>query len=248
MDGPYTQRGAGSSLYILNANAEVVVRSALSRINDDDISQMDLRERQESFTNKIKSLIGNFQHASIQRSDQVTGDIDDIYRDLFELNAYDEDELKHQVIDKDKIDITRPDAEYIQMNDTPDVEIDGKLINLTVPISRAGELIQGTVKRRKCDGDTGFLLGKANSNPLLDTRVYDVEMPDGTYAGYYANSLIESIYNSADDNNHTELFLDDIIDHQANDNAIPKKGGWVRLTNGASKCSRARSDTMELIK
>ena len=137
--GPVHNVGQGLAYYILNANAEVLVRSTVSRISDDDISPMDIRERQESFTNKVNSLIGNFQHASIQRSDQVPGDIDDIYRDLFELNAYDEDELKLQVIDEDKVDTTKPDAEYIQMNDTPDVEIDDKWINLTVPISRAGE-------------------------------------------------------------------------------------------------------------
>ena len=43
------------------------------------------------------------------------------------------------------MDTTKPNTEYIQMNDTPDVEIDDKWINLTVPISRAGELVQGTV-------------------------------------------------------------------------------------------------------
>ena len=81
----------------------------------------------------------------------------------------------------------------------------------------------------------GLLIGKANKNPLLDTRVYEVEMPDGTYAGYYANNLIESIYNSVDENDHAELFLDDIIDHQVNGNTVPKQDGWVRSSNSASK-------------
>ena len=123
------------------------------------------------------------------------------------------------------MDTTKPNTEYIQMNDTPDVEIDDKWINLTVPISRAGEVVQGTVKRRKRDGDTGLLLGRVNSNPLLDTRVYEVEMPDGTYADYHANNLIENIYNSVDDHGHAELFLDDIIDHRANENAVLKRDG-----------------------
>ena len=95
--------------------------------------------------------------------------------------------------------------------------------------------VQGTVKRRKRECDTVLLLGSANNNPLLDTRVYKVEMPDGTHADYHANNSIENIYNSVDDNGRAELFLDDIIDHRANENAVLKKDGWVRSSNSASK-------------
>ena len=233
--GPAHNVGQGLAYYVLNTNAEVVVCSTVSKVSDDEISPMDLRERQESFTNKVNSLIGDFQHATIQRSEQVPGGIDDVYKDLFELNAYDADELKHQVINHNDVDDTRPDAENIRMNDTPDVEFDDKLINAVVPVPSAGELVHGTVKRRKRDGDTGLLIGRANNNPLLDTRVYEVEMPDGTYADYSANNLIENIYNSVDDNGHTEVFLEDIIDHRANDEAISKRDGWIRSSNGASK-------------
>ena len=66
--GPAHNVGQGLAYYILNTNAEVVVRSTVSKVSDDDISPSDLRERQESFTNRVNSLIGNFQHASIQRS------------------------------------------------------------------------------------------------------------------------------------------------------------------------------------
>ena len=60
-------------------------------------------------------------------------------------------------------------------------------------------------------------------------------MPGGTYADYHANNLIENIYNSLDDHGHAKLFLGDIIDHRANENAVLKRDGWVRSSNGASK-------------
>ena len=67
-----------------------------------------------------------------------------------------------------------------------------------VPISHGGEIIQGKVKRRKHDGDSGLLVGKSHPNTVLDTRVYEVEMPDGTYAEYHANNLIENILSTVD--------------------------------------------------
>ena len=147
--GPAHNVGQGLSYYILIINAEVVVRSTVSKISDDDIPPMDPRERQKLFTDRINSLIGNFQHTYIQRSEQVHVHMDDIYIDLFEFNTHDEDESKHQIVDEGTKDDTKPDAENIRINDTIDAEINDKWINLLVPTSKAGEVIHGTVKRRK---------------------------------------------------------------------------------------------------
>ncbi len=232
--GPAHNIGQGLAYYILNMNAEVIVRSTVSKINNDDMCPVDLRTRQEEFTNRINSLIGNFQHASIQRSEQIPGQIDNIYRDLFELNDHDMDELQYQIMDKEGKIITKPDADNILINDAPDVEINDKWINTSVPIPHAGELVPGTVKRRKRDGESGLLVGKANENPLLDTRVYEVEMPDRMYVDYHANNMIENIYNSVDDNGRTELILDEIIDHRSNKEAVAKRDGWIQ-SRGMSK-------------
>ena len=100
--GPAHNVGQGLAYYILNNNAEVVIRSTVSRIIDDDKSPMDLRTRQSEFNDRVESIsIRNFQHASIQRSDQIPGGIDHVYRDIFELNPYDMDELQSQIVDSD---------------------------------------------------------------------------------------------------------------------------------------------------
>ena len=46
--------------------------------------------------------------------------------------------------------------------DTPSVEVNGEWINTLVTISHDGEMVTGTVKRRKRDSDSGLLQGKAN--------------------------------------------------------------------------------------
>jgi hypothetical protein len=68
-----------------------------------------------------------------------------------------------------------PDADYAR-KETPDSydQYVGKSVN--VPIG--DELRTGKVARRKRELD-GTLAGTANSNPMMDTRKYVVEFPDG---------------------------------------------------------------------
>jgi hypothetical protein len=42
-----------------------------------------------------------------------------------------------------------------------------------------GEFMKGTVKSRKRDAD-GLPLGRHHSNPIADTKMYDVEMTNGS--------------------------------------------------------------------
>ena len=49
-----------------------------------------------------------------------------------------------------------------------------------------------TVIKRARD-DKGRPVGKANPNPLLDTREYIVELMDGTRDKYFANQIAENL-------------------------------------------------------
>ena len=233
--GPAHNVGQGLAYYILNPNAEVIVRSTVSAIKDDDIAPMDLEDRQKEYTARVESLIGNFQHATLQRSEQKPDGIQDIYSDLFELTSGDTDEIQIQAFDKNGVPVTKPEAEEIVMRDAPNSEFNDKWINANVPIQYGGEITQGVVKRRKRDGDSGLLLGKANSNPALDTRVYEVEMPDGTYADYHANNLLENILCTVDDDGYTAMIMDEIMDHRSNEEAVTKREGWIRTKEGSKK-------------
>ena len=63
--GPAHNVGQELAYYTLNDNAEVVIRSTVSRISDYDISPMDLCTRQSEFNDRVESIIRNIQHASI---------------------------------------------------------------------------------------------------------------------------------------------------------------------------------------
>ena len=58
---------------------------------------------------------------------------------------------------------------------------------------------EAAVKKRKRTVDRNYLVGKENSNPILDTRIYEVEFPDGGIGEYTTNIIAESLYLSCDD-------------------------------------------------
>ena len=53
------------------------------------------------------------------------------------------------------------------------------------------------VLKRNKDFD-GKPIGIANKNPLLDTREYICEYPDGTLDTYHANTIAENIWSQCD--------------------------------------------------
>ena len=67
----------------------------------------------------------------------------------------------------------------------------------------------------------------------MGTSVYEVEFEDGSVERYHANILAEHIYSQVDQDGYGRTLLDEIIDHKADGNAVPKSEGFVRTRNGA---------------
>ena len=74
-----------------------------------------------------------------------------------------------------------------------------------------------------------------NSNPLLDTRLYEVEFPDGGICEYTANIIAESIYSNVDEEGAPYILVDGIIGHHFNNDAIPSEKGYVTGNNSRKR-------------
>jgi hypothetical protein len=66
----------------------------------------------------------------------------------------------------------------------------------------------------------------------LDTRIYEVQFPDGHVLDYAANVIAESIYLQVDDEGNQFLLLQEIIDHKKDDLAVKMKDMWITSING----------------
>jgi hypothetical protein len=66
------------------------------------------------------------------------------------------------------------------------------------------------MKSHKRDAD-GFLICRSNNNPLLDTRVHEVQLSDGASSEYPANIISENIFATVNNDGYESVLLNEII-------------------------------------
>jgi hypothetical protein len=104
---------------------------------------------------------------------------------------------------------------------------------VTLPIG--GTMWMGKVKRR-AQNDDGEVYGTKNQNPILDTRAYDIEFPDGAYGEYTANTIAENMFSQCDAEGRQSILMENIVDHKADATAVKRADAYV-IVNGR-KCQR----------
>ena len=217
--------GTGHTYYILNINGKIVARSSVTCLTEDDL--IENKDVIADFDRVIKDKLGTYTKAA-----QVKGEVYDDsnpYDDLIKGLSNDEDNI--EFIDGEKC---VPNAEEAEYNESISKEYGDKYLGLRVLLPNGDQMLEGTILSRKRTSDGEYLQGKANSNPLLDTRVYNVEFPDGSRDEYTVNMITESLYSSIDENGNTLSMISGIIDHRKDETALAKDQSMVEI-NGRKK-------------
>ena len=117
---------------------------------------------------------------------------------------------------------------------TPDV-FDDTYLNMELAVPRDGDGPEfAKVTRRLRDKD-GLPIGKANSNPILDTRMYEVEYPDGYKASLAANAIAENMFAQVDDEGNRHVLFDAITDHRTGGSGIKQQDAFVHTRSGTER-------------
>ena len=116
----------------------------------------------------------------------------------------------------DKTIFSMLESDDLKYNDTLGKELQDKYVGVRVLLPCGDNLNEGVVLNRKRTADGNLLQGKENTNPILDTRVYEVQFPDGGIAEYTTNIIAESLYSSCDDNGQQYSLLKGIFYHKKN--------------------------------
>jgi hypothetical protein len=95
------------------------------------------------------------------------------------------------------------------------------------------------VVRRKRD-HLGNPTGRANANPILDTRSYIVQFEESDETELTANTIADAIYAQCDPDGNQYLLLEALIDHRCNDNAVKLADQMTVHDNGKHKTNAAR--------
>lgn len=104
-------------------------------------------------------------------------------------------------------------------------------MRFSLPHGPDGSQLHATVKRRRINED-GTPVGTYSSNPLTDTRKYEVEFLDGSQECLTANIIAENMLSQVDEEGHRQLLLSDIIAHRIDDTAVPNDKGWMNTRRG----------------
>jgi hypothetical protein len=92
------------------------------------------------------------------------------------------------------------------------------------------KMVTGRVRGRKRDRE-GSLHGLRNANPILDTRTYEVEFPNGEAAEYAVNIIAENMYAQCDAEGNQYLLMDSLVDYKSDGHAIKVADMFV-IRNG----------------
>ena len=95
--------------------------------------------------------------------------------------------------------------------DAYDAQMYDQYISTEVMVPKGDILVSAKVIGRKTDRD-GNPIGVGHSNPLLDTRVYEVQFPDGHTEESAANTIAENIYSQVDEEGNQYLLMQEITD------------------------------------
>ena len=89
-------------------------------------------------------------------------------------------------------------------------------ISAEVMIKKSDGFFSATVIDWKCYAN-GDPIGTRNTNPILDTRVYNVRFGDGHTEAFSANVIAQALWDQVDDNGDQFLILQEITSHQKDD-------------------------------
>ena len=109
-------------------------------------------------------------------------------------------------------------------------------IGAEVVLPKGNDMVSGTFKSTVKDFE-GQLIGKADKNPILYTRVYNVEFSDGEVAEMGANIIAECMYAQCDIEGDQYRFMDHIVDHKKENKVVSKDNQDVTLNGKTYKQS-----------
>ena len=214
--GPSHSVGQAMSSKILTSKGKIVHRTSVWPLSIEKSHDESFAAQKEQFNDSLKEALGaRMEGLPPEEDEEPTEDSNATPH----YEAYEDDEQG---------DVRKPEI------DDHKVDSYDKLISAKVMLPLGDSLRPGQVKRRKRDAD-GNLIGKASSNPILDTSMYEVEFQDGHVESYAANLIAENIYEQLDDEGNKYRLIDQIIDHKKDATAIPLSNGTIMLNGREHK-------------
>ena len=206
--------------HVLNEKGIVLPRSSVQRV-----TQLELQtpEYKGMFADFDKSIIYNLKEQDRGYAGSKSNPED--WTDLIEFDS-DFNEEFNKIFNDPHI---KEADDY-----TPEVLEDTYLnMELALPRNSEGPEFAKVTKRLR-DAD-GIPIGTAHDNPILDSRVYEVEYPDGYKASLAANVIAQNMFAQVDAEGNRHVLFDEIVDHRTDGTETKLVDQYITSSNGTSR-------------
>jgi hypothetical protein len=207
--------------WIIKSNGQVVSRSTVQRIPDLEIDTDRLKTLCSKFTQHLNERLAdvNFRvvpGAKDQPTDwgQMVLDTDPDFADAMQKVDFVEDIFpEHDAHTAGSFDAYLAGELAMPRDDDP-------------------QYAKGTKRLRDKDGRP---IGTAHDNPILDTRMYEVEFLDGHTEALSANDIAENMFAQVDEEGHRHVILQEIVDHKRDHQSITADDAFITSSNGVRR-------------
>jgi Reverse transcriptase (RNA-dependent DNA polymerase). len=117
---------------------------------------------------------------------------------------------------------------------TPEV-IEDTYMDMEIALPRDSEGPQYARVTKQLRDANGIPIGTANDNPILDTRMYEVEYLDGYMASLAANTIAENLFAQVDEEGNRYVLMDAIADHRVDGSQLKVNEAFIKSSNGGQR-------------
>ena len=208
--------GSGLCYWVVKQNAKILSRTTVQHVPDHDMKNEDVKERIKEFDEILHATLDDTNH-HLPNDDAAPFHTKDVYPE-------DDQDMKFVSPEDYSVQHAR------EADDFTEEAYDGYL-NAELILPHNNDMVKARVVKR-ARGDDGRPVGVRNQNPMIDTRVYEVEFMDGSRAKYSANTIAENMFAQVDSEGRQFLLIDEISDHKADQSALRIEQGFHVSKNG----------------
>ena len=92
-----------------------------------------------------------------------------------------------------------------------------------------------SIVTKRLRDESGSPIGRRHGNPILDSRLYEVEFSYGEKMSLAENEISENMFDQVDEQGHRHVIMDKLFDLRTNGNQVRKDDAFITLRSGAKR-------------
>ena len=130
---------------------------------------------------------------------------------------------------------------------TPDV-FDNTYLNMEVVIPRDGYVPDFSKVMKHFRDKGGLPIDRSHNNPILDTRMYEVEYKDRHKSSLAANEIAENVFDEVNVEGNWHVLLQDVVDHRYDGTDATEQDVFITTRTRTKRLRETTNEVEVLVK